>query len=121
MARIKHLHNHTDPDDLLPDDQYLIAENLDTVASWTVTRRQIWTAEFEASFSSTTGSYTETETTLPLNRNRRGKKRRKGGKTRNRDKPQDTSRPRDPASSLIDTTAEGSQQHKRRKKKRMKE
>ncbi|EJK70486.1 hypothetical protein THAOC_08148 [Thalassiosira oceanica] len=51
MAQIKHLHNHTDPDDLLPADQYLLADNLDTVASWTTTRRPIWTAEFEASIA----------------------------------------------------------------------
>ncbi|EJK63510.1 hypothetical protein THAOC_15825 [Thalassiosira oceanica] len=78
MARIKHLHYHTDPDDLLPADQYLLAENLDTVASWTVTRRQIWTAEFEASLAAcTTIPYTQTETKLPAVRPRPTESQRK--------------------------------------------
>ena len=48
MARIQHLHEHTDPDDLLPADQYLLDDNIDAIATWTVTQRHIWTAEFEA-------------------------------------------------------------------------
>ncbi|EJK51627.1 hypothetical protein THAOC_29184 [Thalassiosira oceanica] len=132
MARITHLHNHTDPDDLLPADQYLPADqhlldtNLNTVASWTATRRQIWTAEFEASLAARRSRTLKRKRRhdrlglVPLNHNGRRKKRRTKEKKSSRDKPDDTSRTKDTASSLIGTTAEGSQRHKRRKKKRKK-
>ncbi|EJK74979.1 hypothetical protein THAOC_03312, partial [Thalassiosira oceanica] len=113
MARITHLHNHTDPDDLLPADQYLLDTNLNTVASWTATRRQIWTAEFEASLAARRSRTLKRKRRqdrlglVPLNHKRRRKKRRKKEKKSGRDNPDDTSRPKDTASSLIGTTAEG--------------
>ena len=127
MARIQNLHNHTDPDDLLPADQYLLEENLADVASWNATRRQIWTAEFEASLAARRSRMLKRKRRYerlgldPLNHDGRRKKRRKKGKKSRRDKPRETSRSRDLASSLVGTTAEGSHRHKRRKKKRREE
>ena len=124
MARITHLHSHTDPDDLLPADQYLLDTNLNAVASWTATRRHIWTAEFEASLAARRSRTLKRKRPhdwlgpVPLTHNRRRKKRKTKEKKSGRDKSDDTSRPKDTASSLRGTTAEGSQRHKRRKKKR---
>ena len=126
MAQIQRLHHHTDPDDLLPDDQYLLNASLDEVASWNPTRRQIWKAEFEASLAARRSRNLKRKRRYkrlgfdPLTQNGRRKKRRKNGKKSCRDKPRDTSRPRASAASLAGTTAEGSQRHKRRKKKRWK-
>ena len=51
MTRINHLHEHTDPDDLLPEDQYLLDEDTDNIATWNANRRHIWTAELETSLT----------------------------------------------------------------------
>ncbi|EJK44889.1 hypothetical protein THAOC_36536 [Thalassiosira oceanica] len=125
MARITHLrHNHTDPDDLLPADKYLIETNLNTVASWSATRRQIWTADFEASLAARRSRTLQRKRRYErlgleqLDHTERRKKRRKRGKQSGRDKPENTSRPKDLAPSLVGTISEGSQRHKRRKKKR---
>ena len=127
MAQIKRLHHHTDPDDLLPDDQYLLNASLEEMASWNATRRQIWKAELEASIAARRSRNLKRKRRYerlgfdPLTQNKRRKKRRKNGKKSCRDKPRDTSRPRaSSASSLVGITAEGSQRHKRRKKKRWK-
>ncbi|EJK72285.1 hypothetical protein THAOC_06194 [Thalassiosira oceanica] len=124
MARITHLHNHTDPDDLLPADQHLLDTDLNTVASWTATRRQIWTAEFEASLAARRSRPLKRKRRhdrlglVPLNHKGRRKKRRTKEKKSSRDKPDDTSRTKDTASSLIGTKAEGSQRHKREKEEK---
>ena len=51
MARITHLHENTDPDDLLPKDRYLLDQNLDEVAQWNEPQRHNFAAELEASLA----------------------------------------------------------------------
>ncbi|EJK64586.1 hypothetical protein THAOC_14668, partial [Thalassiosira oceanica] len=68
---------------------------------WNATRRQIWTAEFEASLAARRAHTLKRKRRhdrlglVSLNHDGRRKKRREKGKTRNGDKPQDTSRPRE--------------------------
>ena len=125
MARINHLHQHTDPDDLLPEDRYLLEQDVGTVAQWNARKRQIclWAAEFETSLAARRARRTKLkrrrERLGAATRSRQG--RRKTKRRAERDSRQrnllQSSRHRFSAASSIGTNEEGSQRHKRRKKR----
>ena len=127
MARITHLHENTDPDDLLPKDRYLLDQNIDDVAQWNEPQRHNFAAELEASLA-------ERQARLEKRHRRRERlgvevrprqsKQKKKRKTK-RDKVKDSHdrltvpRQISVAASFAGTTSEGSQRHKRKKKKRI--
>ena len=123
LARITHLHEHTDPDDLLPKDHYLLDQNLDDVALWNSRQRNIFEAEVRASLAERRARSERTRrrrTRLGVDvrpRQRKRRTKRRTGKDKDGDNRTTGSRKRSLASSFAGTTSEGSQRHKRRKKK----
>ena len=118
MSRINHLHEHTDPDDLFPEDQHLLDEDIDNIATWSANQRHIWTAELETSLAARRARVTKRKRNqlrlgVIVTKEKRTKRRRQENRTR--DLPLQSSRRRNRSLSL---TAEGSQRRKRRKKRK---